>query len=83
VALSLTNSDAAHALNFFLLKAKRNKSLFFPTLKESFGQGSRRKPAAHKKQNTSCVLLKGKTMPLPSTHNPFFAFCFTAAGEKA
>ncbi|WP_090706928.1 hypothetical protein [Daejeonella rubra] len=64
------------------MKAKRNKSPFFPTLKESFGQGSRRRPAAHKKQNTGCVLLKGKTMPFPFSHSPFFAFDLLLLGGK-
>jgi len=50
---------------------------------ESFGHGSRRNPTAHKKQNTGCVLLKGKTMPLSSSPGHlFFAFCLTSAGEK-
>ena len=61
----------------FFWRQKETKAYLFP-------QGSRRQPAAHKKQSTGCVLLKGKTMPLPIFTRPFFCFLFNSCwGEKA
>ena len=61
---------------FFLLKAKRNKSLSFPTRQPA--QSSRTQKAKH----TGCVLLKGKTMPLSPSQGIFFCFLFNSCWGK-
>jgi hypothetical protein len=64
-------------MNLFLLKAKRNKSPFFPP----------RQPAhTHHTQKPKALGLrftKGKTMPLPNSQGPLSPFVLQLLREKA